>query len=69
MVLQKEIPFSNINDTEYNRLIKDLKVKPKKITKETIFEKQNLSSDNKKSNVNIIQVSNSRKTTLSLQSS
>ena len=67
--MQKEIPFSNINDTEYNRLIKDLKVKPKKITKETIFEKQNLSSDNKKSNVNIIQLSNSRKTTLSLQSS
>ena len=67
--MQKEIPFSNINDTEYNRLIKDLKVKPKKITKETIFEKQNLSSDNKKSNVNIIQLSNSRKTTLTLQSS
>ena len=67
--MQKEIPFSDINDTEYNRLIKDLKVKPKKITKETIFEKQNLSSDNKKSNVNIIQLSNSRKTTLSLQSS
>ena len=62
--MQKEIPFSNINDTEYNRLTKDLKVKPKKITKETIFEKLNLSSDNEKSNVNIIQLSNSRKTTL-----
>ena len=44
--MQKEIPFSNINDTEYNRLTKDLKVKPKKITKETIFEKLNLFSDN-----------------------
>ena len=31
--MQKEIPFSNINDTEYNRLTMDLKVKPKKITK------------------------------------
>ena len=62
--MQKEIPFSNINDTGYNHLTKDLKVKPKKITKETIFEKLNLSSDNEKSNVNIIQLSNSRKTTL-----
>ena len=44
--MQKEIPFSNINDTEYNRLAKNLKVKPKKITKETIFEKLNLFSDN-----------------------
>ena len=44
--MQKEIPFYNINDTEYNPLTKDLKVKPKKITKETIFEKLNLFSDN-----------------------
>ena len=44
--MQKEIPFSNINDTEYIHLAKDLKVKPKKITKETIFEKLNLFSDN-----------------------
>ena len=44
--MQKEIPFSNINDTEYNSLTKDLKVKPKKITKETILEKLNLFSDN-----------------------
>ena len=44
--MQKEIPFSNINDTEYNRLTKDLKVKPKKNSKETIFEKLNLFSDN-----------------------
>ena len=43
--MQKEIPFSNINDTEYIHLTKDLKVKPKKIT-ETIFEKLNLFSDN-----------------------
>ena len=41
--MQKEIPFSN---TEYIHLTKDLKVKPKKITKETIFEKLNLFSDN-----------------------
>ena len=44
--MQKEIPFSNINDTEYIHLTKDLKVKPKKLTKETIFEKLNLLSDN-----------------------
>ena len=44
--MQKEIPFSNIIDTEYNRLTKDLKVKPKKNSKETIFEKLNLFSDN-----------------------
>ena len=44
--MQKEIPFSDINDTEHNHLTKDLKVKPKKITKETIFEKLNLFSDN-----------------------
>ena len=44
--MQKEIDFSNINDTEYIHLTKDLKVKPKKITKETIFEKLNLFSDN-----------------------
>ena len=49
MVLQilyaKEFLFSNINDTEYSRLTKDLKVKPKNISKETIFEKLNLFSD------------------------
>ena len=28
--MQKEIPFSNINDTEYTHLTKDSKVKPKK---------------------------------------
>ena len=44
--IQQEIPFSNINYTEYIHLTKDLKVKPKKITKETIFEKINLFSDN-----------------------
>ena len=44
--MQKEIPFSNINDSKYIHLTKDLKVKPKKITKETIFEKLNLFSDN-----------------------
>ena len=44
--MQKEIPFSNINDTEYTHLIKDLKIKPKKITKETIFEELNLFSEN-----------------------
>ena len=48
--MQKEIPFSNINDIEYNRLTKDLKVKPKKITKQTIFEKLNLFSDNENIN-------------------
>ena len=53
--MQKEIPFSNINDTEYTHLINHLKVKPKKITQETIFEKLNLFSDN---------VCNSRKTAL-----
>ena len=45
--MQKEINFSNINDTEYTHLIKDLKDKPKKITKETIIEQLNLFSDNK----------------------
>ena len=45
--IQKEINFSNINDTEYTHLIKDLKDKPKKITKETIIEQLNLFSDNK----------------------
>ena len=44
--MQKEIPFSNINDTEYTHLIKDSKIKPKKITKETIFEELNLFSEN-----------------------
>ena len=44
--MQKEIPFSNINDTECIHLTKDLKVKPKKRRKETIFEKLNLFSDN-----------------------
>ena len=44
--MQKEIPFSNINDNEYAYLTNDFKVKPKKITKETIFEKLNLFSDN-----------------------
>ena len=44
--MQKEFLFSNINDTEYSRLTKDLKVKPKNISKETIFEKLNLFSDN-----------------------
>ena len=44
--MQKETPFSNINDTEYTHLTKDLKVKPKKITKEAILEKLNLFSDN-----------------------
>ena len=48
--MQKEIPFSNINDTEYNRLTKDLKVKPKKISKETVFEKLNLFSENENIN-------------------
>ena len=43
--MQKEFLFSNINDTEYSRLTKDLKVKPKNISKETIFEKLNLFSD------------------------
>ena len=42
----KKIPFSNINDTEYTHLTKDLKFKPRKMTKETIFEKLNLFSDN-----------------------
>ena len=37
--MRKEIPFSNINNTEYTHLTNDLKVKPKKIVKETIFEK------------------------------
>ena len=60
--MQKEIPFSNINDTGCTHLSKDLKFKPKKITKETTFEKLNLFSDN----VNIkckyyTTVSNSRK--------
>ena len=45
--MQKEIHFSNINDTEYTHLTKDLKDKPKKITKETIIEQLNLFSDNK----------------------
>ena len=40
----REIPFSNINDTEYTRLTNDLK--PEKITKETKFEKLNLFPDN-----------------------
>ena len=44
--MEREIPFSDINDTEYNHLTKDLKDKPKEITKETIFEKLNLLSDN-----------------------
>ena len=44
--MQKEIPFSNINNTEYIHLTKDLKVEPKKITQETIFEILNLFSDN-----------------------
>ena len=44
--MQKEIPFSNINDTEYNHITKDLKVKPKKTTKETISEKLDLFSNN-----------------------
>ena len=44
--MQKEIPFSNINDTEYIHFKKDLKVKPKIMTKETIFEKLNLLTDN-----------------------
>ena len=43
--MQKEFLFSNINDTEYSRLTKDLKVKPKNMSKETIFEKLNLFSD------------------------
>ena len=43
--MQKEIPFSNMNDAEYTHLTNDLKVKPKKITRETIFEKLNLFSD------------------------
>ena len=50
MVLQilyaKRVPFSNINYTEYSCLTKDLKFKPKNISKETIFEKLNLFSDN-----------------------
>ena len=44
--MQKEIPFSNVNDTGCTHLSKDLKFKPKKITKETTFEKLNLFSDN-----------------------
>ena len=43
--MQKEFLFSNINDTEYSHLTKHLKVKPKNISKETIFEKLNLFSD------------------------
>ena len=50
MVLQilyaKKITFSNINDTEYTHFTKDLKFKPRKITKETIFEKLNSFSNN-----------------------
>ena len=38
MVLQ--MLYAKIYDTVYNYLTKDLKVKPEKITKETIFEKQ-----------------------------
>ena len=45
MVLQ--MLYAKIYDTVYNHLTKDLKVKPEKITKETIFEKLNLFSDNK----------------------
>ena len=45
-IMQKEIPFSKINDTEYFLLTNDLKVKPKQLIKETIFEKLNLFSDN-----------------------
>ena len=37
--MRKEILFSNINNTEYTHLTNDLKFKPKKIVKETIFEK------------------------------
>ena len=44
--MQEEIFFSNINDTEYTDLTNDLKVKPRKIIKETIFENLNLFSDN-----------------------
>ena len=44
MVLQ--MLYAKIYDTVYNHLTKDLKVKPEKITKETIFEKLNLFSDN-----------------------
>ena len=44
MVLQ--IMYAKRNDTEYTHLTKDLKLKPKKITNETIFEKLNLFSDN-----------------------
>ena len=62
MVLQ--MLYAKIYDTVYNHLTKDLKVKPEKITKETIFEKLNLFSDNENMKCKYLQLSNSRKTTL-----
>ena len=43
--MQKEIPFSNINNTEYTNLINGFKVKPKIINK-ALSGKLNLFSDN-----------------------
>ena len=64
--MQKEIPFSNINNTEYTNLINGFKVKPKIINK-ALSEKLNLFSDNENIKCKFIQISNSRKMTLTLK--